>query len=135
MMLDLMLCKLRELRMHKSTLSFFTLFTSLSTLVCCALPALFVSLGFGATFVSVLGIFPQLIWFSEHKSVVFTFAGICLFVAGIMRWKSTTLACPADVNLAANCQETKIISSRLFYLSIALYLTGGFFAFIAPRIF
>lgn len=121
--------------MLKKTLPFLTLFTSLSTLICCALPALFVSLGAGATFVSVLGVFPQLIWFSEHKELVFGIAGACLLLAGIARWKGKTLVCPADPELAKSCGRAKSVSGIIYYFSLTLYLIGGFFAFIAPRIF
>lgn len=120
--------------MLKKTLSFLALFTSFSTLFCCALPALFVSLGFGATFVSVLSAFPQLIWLSEHKLVVFSLAGLCLLVAGIVRWRSNGVACPIDVDLATNCMETRVVLGTIFYLSVALFVIGAFFAFVAPRI-
>ena len=48
-------------------LSLLTLFTSGGTLICCALPALLVSLGAGAVMASVVSSVPQIVWFSEHK--------------------------------------------------------------------
>lgn len=120
--------------MLKKLLPFLTLFSSLGTLVCCALPALFVSLGLGATFVSVLGIFPQLIWLSEHKVLVFSIAGGFLLVAGLVRWKGERSSCPTDPNNAANCRRIRRSSTFIFYLSMVLYLIGGFFAFLAPKI-
>ena len=57
-------------------LSLLSLFSSGGTLVCCALPALLVSLGAGAVMASVVSSVPQIVWFSEHKLGVFIFAGV-----------------------------------------------------------
>ena len=48
-----------------------SLFTSGSTLICCALPASLVAIGSAATLTSLVSNFPQLIWISEHKLMVF----------------------------------------------------------------
>ena len=118
----------------KSVLSFATLFVSLSTLICCALPALFVVLGAGATFASLLGVFPQLIWFSEHKGIVFFVAGILLFANLAMRIFIPP-QCPADPKLAAECARAQKVSGVILKLSLLAYLVGGFFAFLAPVLF
>ena len=117
--------------MLKSAVSFATLFMSLGTLVCCALPALFVALGAGATFVSLLGVFPQLIWFSEHKGGVFITAGV-LLVGNVLMSSFVPPQCPADPALAAECQRAQRLSAVLLYVSIMVYLIGVFFAFLAP---
>lgn len=121
--------------MLKRLVSFFALFTSMGTLVCCALPALFVSLGLGATFVSVLGVFPQLIWLSEHKRLVFSIAGAMLAVAEASRRLSQKKVCPTDRGPATTCAEARGASNVIFYVSVGLYCVGVFFAFVAPRIF
>ena len=118
----------------KKILSFTTLFLSLSTLICCALPALFVTLGAGAAFASLLGVFPQLIWFSEHKGIVFFVAGILLFANLAMRI-FVPPRCPADPKLAAECARAQRVSGVILKVSLLAYLTGGFFAFIAPVLF
>ena len=112
-------------------LSFTTLFLSLSTLICCALPALFVMLGAGATFASLLGFFPQLIWFSEHKEFVFFVAGILLFSNLALRI-FVPPQCPADPKLAAECARAQRVSGIVLTFSLIAYLIGGFFAFVAP---
>ena len=43
-----------------------TLATGASTLLCCALPALLVALGAGAVLATAVSVFPQLVWVSEH---------------------------------------------------------------------
>jgi hypothetical protein len=110
-----------------------TLFLSASTLICCALPALFVALGAGAAFVSILGTFPQLVWFSEHKLVIFVVAGACIGLNLAMQFFGPKL-CPTDPILAARCTQTRRRSRILLYTSTVLYLLGGFFAFVAPMI-
>jgi hypothetical protein len=62
------------------------LFGSFSTLFCCALPALFVTLGAGAVLAGIVSNVPQLIWLSEHKIGLFIFAGIMLFISGLSRY-------------------------------------------------
>lgn len=93
-----------------------------------------VSLGAGATLVSLLASVPQLIWFSEHKGWVFGIAGGLLLLNGIARLVVAP-ACPADPELAALCARAQRVSTVIFYLSVALYLTGTFFAFLAPLLF
>lgn len=110
-----------------------TLILSLSTLFCCALPALFVMLGAGATFVSLLGTFPQLIWLSEHKVFIFAIAGACIAINFTIRAWAPRL-CPTDPRLALECMKARRLSACILYASMLLYLVGAFFAFAAPLI-
>ena len=55
-------------------LSVLSLFTSFSTLICCALPAFLVVLGLGAVVAGVVTDFPFLITLSKNKGWVFGFA-------------------------------------------------------------
>src|SRR4051812_39189277 len=91
----------------KRLVSFLSLFSSASTLLCCALPALFVSLGAGAAFASLVTWFPQLIWISEHKTELFVFAGVSLLVGGVLQWNARNLPCPIDPGQAAACQTSR----------------------------
>ena len=115
-----------------STLS---LFTSFSTLICCALPALLVTLGAGATLATVLSHIPQLIWFSEHKLWVFGFAGLMLSLACYQQCRSRYLPCPTDPQLALVCSRQRRRSTVMLWISIGIYLLGLFFAYLAPLIF
>lgn len=118
--------------MVRKLTSFLTLFTSLGTLVCCALPALFVTLGFGAAFAGLIGNVPQLIWISEQKMYLFGIGGVLLAIGGVMQWKSRKIACPIDPKLAAACGTTKDWSLPIYFASVGLYFIGAFFAFVAP---
>jgi hypothetical protein len=110
-----------------------TLATSTSTLVCCALPALLVALGAGAVLASALSVFPQLVWISEHKNEVFALAGAMLAIAGLLQWRAKSLPCPADPALRMACTRGRKVSQAIYWAAVAIYAAGGFFAFIAPR--
>ena len=115
--------------MKDKALAFLTLFTSAGTLVCCALPTLFVTLGLGAAFAGLVTKVPQLIWISEHKISVFIFGAIMLAVGGIIQWQAKTMACPTDSKLAEACKTTRSWSPTVYFISLGLYFVGAFFAF------
>ncbi|PIR20986.1 MAG: hypothetical protein COV45_03735 [Deltaproteobacteria bacterium CG11_big_fil_rev_8_21_14_0_20_47_16] len=112
-----------------------SLFTSLSTLICCALPALLVTLGLGAAMVGLISAVPQLIWLSEHKVLVFGVAGTMLLLSGILQWRARSLSCPTDPALRDSCTRSRKWSVIIYVISIVIYLIGVFFAFAAPIIF
>jgi hypothetical protein len=116
-------------------ISFLSLFTSGSTLICCALPALLVSIGAGAAMAGLVGTFPQIVWISEHKVLLFFFAGLMLVCAGVMQWRARSLPCPADPALAFACTRARKMSAYIYVVSVMIFLIGFFFAFIAPIIF
>lgn len=114
--------------------SFLSLFTSGGTLVCCALPALMVSLGAGAAMAGLIGAFPQLIWLSEHKVPLFSLAAAMLAAAGVMQWRARSLPCPADPALARACMRTRRVSAWLYGVSVAMFSVGVLFAFVLPML-
>jgi hypothetical protein len=111
-----------------------SLFTSASTLVCCAMPALFVTLGAGATLAGLVTSFPQLVWFTEHKGWIFWLAGTMLAVGGALQWKNRNAPCPLDAAQAKACLQLRRNGRVIYFISLALYLTGFFFAFIAQHL-
>lgn len=115
-----------------STMTWFSIFTSASTLVCCAIPALLVALGAGATLAVFVGAVPQIVWLSEHKSTVFALAGAMLAIAGFFQWHARFLPCPTDPALARACTRQRKVSQWIYIASLAIYLLGGFFAFVLP---
>jgi hypothetical protein len=122
-----------ESTIRKSRLaSGLSLFTSSGTLICCALPALLVAIGAGAAMSSLIANVPQLVWFSEHKLEVFMFAAIMLMVSGYLQWQARFMPCPTEPELAAKCMSTRKMSLRVYWVSLAIFFVGGFFAFIAP---
>jgi hypothetical protein len=116
--------------------SFFTsllsLFASSSTLICCALPALLVALGAGAALSGLVGAFPQIVWLSEHKIGLFLFAGLMLAASGALQWFNRNAPCPIDPALRDACLRTRKVSVRVYWVSVGIYMVGGFFAFVLP---
>jgi hypothetical protein len=112
--------------------SVISLFASSSTLICCALPALLVALGAGAALSGLVGAFPQIVWLSEHKIGLFIFAGIMLAASGALQWFNRNAPCPIDPALRDACLRTRKLSLRVYWVSVAIYCVGGFFAFVLP---
>ncbi len=118
--------------MNKQKLtSFLSLFTSFSTLLCCALPSLLVVLGLGPLLASLIGIFPGITIISEHKTLVFSVTGLILAISGWLQYKASSMMCPLDQK--ENCTTTKSWSRKVYWISVSLYLVGGTMAFIVPR--
>jgi hypothetical protein len=112
----------------------FSLLASSSTLVCCAIPALLVTLGAGAALSSLVAVFPQIVWLSEHKPLVFGFATCSMILAGWMQWRSRYAPCPTDPELRDICLRTRKISLRIYIASLICLAIGAFFAFVAPQL-
>ena len=112
-----------------------SLFTSFGTLICCALPALFVTLGAGAALAGLVSNVPGLIFLSEHKIEVFVISGVMILITGIIRFIYRNAPCPIDVEQAKACMRLRKVSMILFSFSVVIYIVGFFFAFIAVKIF
>lgn len=111
------------------------LFTSVGTLVCCALPALLVTLGLGASLAGFVGAFPQIVWLSEYKGLVFGLSGAMLLAAGAMQWRARSLPCPVDPAQARACARLRAVSTWILRIAVLVWTTGFFFAFLAARVF
>jgi hypothetical protein len=109
-----------------------SLFATSSTLVCCAIPALLVALGAGAALSSLVSVFPQVVWLSEHKLGLFVFAGLMMGASGVLQWRNRTAPCPTDPALRTACLRTRKGSAVVYGVSVAFYCIGGWFAFVMP---
>ena len=112
--------------------SLLSLFASSSTLICCAIPALLVSLGAGAALASLVSVFPQIVWISEHKEIIFLISALLMLVGGVMQWRNRYAPCPIDPDLRRTCLKTRRISMLIYLFSLVLMILGGWFAFIQP---
>ncbi|MGY6555481.1 MAG: hypothetical protein ACXIUM_13280 [Wenzhouxiangella sp.] len=108
------------------------LLASTGTLVCCVLPAVMVSLGAGAALVGLISVFPQLVWLSEQKLLVFSLAALALAAAGVMLWRARRAPCPADPRLAKACTRLRRWSTGLYVGSVIATVLGAAFAFLLP---
>jgi len=111
------------------------LFTSIGTLLCCALPALFVTLGMGAALAGLVTNLPFLITLSEHKPIVFGVAGLLIFLSIGLQWIKRNAPCPVDPKAAQACMRLRRLSVYITGFAALIYITGVFFAFIAPKLF
>ena len=111
-----------------------SLFTSLGTLFCCALPALFVALGAGAALAGLLSNAPYLIMLSKYKVLLFLISGSLMIISGYLIWRSRNAPCPADPMKARACKRLRIASLAIYFFSVTIYAIGFFFAFIITKI-
>lgn len=118
----------------KKVLTFFSLFGSLSTLLCCALPVTLVSIGMGATFASMTATFPQIIWLTERKGYLFGITAVLLVVSFFMMKRAENLPCPIDVDQREVCQSSKDYTKKVYWGTVVIYIIGFSFSYIIPKI-
>lgn len=113
-------------------LSYFSLFTSVGTLLCCALPSLFVLFGLGATVASMLSLLPWLVTLSKHKQWTFAISGLLialgfvnLYIVG-PRLKTAEACKPGDTA----CVDATRFSRIVLWVSAAIYSVGFFVAYL-----
>ena len=112
--------------------SLISLVASSSTLICCAIPALLVSLGAGATLASLVAVFPKIVWISEHKEAIFVLSSGLMFIDGVLQWRNRNAPCPIDPKQRDTCLKTRKISLQIYSISLGLLIIGGWFAFVQP---
>ena len=115
-------------------LSFLTLFTSTGTILCCALPALLVTIGAGAALSFLISIFPKIVWVSKYKEYIFIAAFILIILSGYLQWQARKLPCPADKLLAAQCMRARKLSLKIYFISLVTLIIGFAFAFVVPAL-
>ena len=108
-----------------------SLFASTSTLLCCALPALLVTLGLGASLAGLVSAAPWLVALTKYKAWLFAGSGLMLAFAGWMHWRARLLPCPADPAQARACVRLRAFSGWMLGISAAIWAVGFFFAFLA----
>ena len=112
-----------------------SLFASTSTLLCCALPALLITIGAGAVMAGLTAAVPGIMWLSANKGPLFIASGVLLSASALMQWRARNAPCPADPEQAAACNALRVMSRRILIGSLAVYVTGVFFAYLWPAIF
>lgn len=117
--------------------SYLSLFTSLGTLVCCALPLLLVLLGLGASAASLFSAAPWLVSLSMHKTGVFSIAGLLIFgnlvyvYALVPRLKQQGEACAIDAGPTA-CDSAGRMSRIALWASAAIWVVGFSVSYLLP---
>jgi hypothetical protein len=117
------------IKIKESLLPFFGLFTSISTILCCALPIILVTLGMGAVFASLTSSFPFITWLAERSIYLFVIATILLLIGGYFIFIKPQ-SCPADKKLAEMCNKTKKFNKIIWLLSVIILAISFFFKYI-----
>ena len=109
----------------KPYLRWVTLFLTSGTLLCCALPILLVTVGFGSVAAAMSYNIPGLTFLAEHKVWTLTFSFVFLVFLAWLIWRPNQ-SCPIDPKLAAACTGSKKWNKRIFILSAVIWGVGFF---------
>ena len=110
-------------------LNYFSLFSSFSTLICCALPSVLVLLGMGTAVASLLSAAPWLVSLSRHKVWTFSIAGALIACSFVMTYVIAPRLREGEACAASDpttCGEVSKLSKVLLWGSALIY-SGGFF--------
>ena len=124
---------MKEKYIQSPIVNFFALLSSSSTLLCCAFPAILVSMGAGAVFANVISVFPALTVVSRFKVEITVVTLIILVAVGILHLKTAKMPCPADPSLGRACLKSRKRSRIVYYLSCSVFGTASIFTFIVPE--
>jgi mercuric ion transport protein len=116
-----------------AVLNYFSLFSSLSTLICCALPSVLVLLGMGTAVASLLSGAPWLVGLSRHKIWTFSIAGTLITASFVMTYLvaprlQSGEACEADD--PTTCGRVSKLSRVVLWGSAFIWGVGFFVAYL-----
>lgn len=123
-----------KFNMFDRSANLISLFASSSTLICCALPTAFIVIGAGATFASIISIFPFLVVISKYKVSITLVSLLILVFAGYINYRTYYLPCPADPELGRICLQTRKRSRSIYYFSVILFTFATIFTYLIPNI-
>ena len=114
-------------------LNYFSLFSSFSTLICCALPSVLVLLGMGTAVASLLSAAPWLVSLSRHKVWTFSIAGVLIALSFLMTYVIAPRlqqgeVCDADD--PTTCGEVSKLSRAILWGSAVVWSCGFFVAYL-----
>ena len=114
-------------------LNYFSLFSSFSTLICCALPSVLVLVGMGTAVASLLSAAPWLVNLSRHKVWTFSIAGVLIAMSFVM----TYLIAPrlrqgevCDADDPTTCGEVSKANRVILWGSAVIWSCGFFVAYL-----
>jgi mercuric ion transport protein len=117
---------------RSALLSYFSLFTSLSTLLCCALPSLLVLFGLGASVASALSFMPWLVTLSRHKQWTFSVSGILIALSFVNMYYVAPRLRPVECSPEnpTGCAEASKFNKVILWVSASIYAVGAFVAYV-----
>ncbi len=110
------------------------LFTSATTLVCCALPIALVTLGFGAVSAALFANLPLLTVLAENKLILFGISGVAMALAAWLLFRPGRF-CPTDPKLAAQCASAHRWNTWILSASFGIWLISLSAAYLALPIY
>lgn len=124
------------MRIHKDLVSIASLFSSFSTLLCCALPSLLVAIGLGSVVAGIFSGLPGLQAVVKHHNILFVTAGIVLALNGwlLFRKKSGEVCLPAEAGKETACETAHRWNFWIFWASVALFAIGVTVTYVFPAI-
>jgi mercuric ion transport protein len=114
-------------------LNYFSLFSSFSTLICCALPSVLVLLGMGTAVASLLSAVPWPVSLSRHKIWTFSIAGTLIAASFAMTYVVAPRLRSGEVCAAddpTTCGEVSRLSKFVLWGSAAIWSSGFFVAYL-----
>jgi hypothetical protein len=118
------------MRLERARWGWLPLFASATTLLCCALPILLVSVGLGAASAALFSSMPFLAVLAQHKAWLFAGSGLTLILAGWALFRPGR-TCPADPDLARRCAAAHRWNARAFFVSLGVWALGFLAAYLS----
>ena len=117
------------LKIKEYLLPFLALFTSITTIFCCALPIILILLGMGVVFANLTASFPLINWFAGKSFYLFITSFILLLISGYVIFIKVQI-CPANQKLATICKKSKLFNKIIWWLSLVILLISFIFKYI-----
>ena len=108
---------------NNTRLGVLTLFATTGTLICCALPILFVALGFGSVVAAITSRYPLLVTLSEYEALMFGISAGLLALTAWFIW-GRQMPCPTEPKLAKYCKRARVINQRVFWVAMLVWSIG-----------
>ncbi|MEN8108712.1 MAG: hypothetical protein ABFS22_11990 [Pseudomonadota bacterium] len=106
-----------------SGLGWLAFLASTGTLICCALPILLVTLGFGSVVAALTSRYPLLVTLSDYEGWMFGLSAGLLALTAWFIWGRQT-RCPADPVLAARCQRARSRNQWILSGAVIIWSIG-----------
>jgi len=108
---------------QQRALSWITLLASTGTLLCCALPILMVSLGFGAVVATLTSSLPVLVILAQYEPWMFGVSALLLGITAWVLWVRPQ-QCPSNSALAERCAKAAVWNRRVFWVASVVWVVG-----------
>lgn len=115
----------------QNLISILSLFTSFSTLLCCALPTLLVILGLGWVVATTINTFPFLITLSKNKGWMFLIAFLFISVNFYLVYGRKNKVCKMSDKIQDNpCDIASKWNKIILWISVIIWTIGFIVAFL-----